>query len=91
MHVSVKWIDGVSFIGESETGHAVVMDGAPENLSLIHIQMCIRDRCYQAALQQNLLIRPVGNTVYFMPPYTITFDEINTMVTAAYQAVKNSI
>ena len=31
MHVSVKWIDGVSFIGESETGHAVVMDGAPEN------------------------------------------------------------
>ena len=31
MQVSVKWIDGVSFIGESETGHAVVMDGAPEN------------------------------------------------------------
>lgn len=31
MHVSVKWIDGVSFVGESETGHAVVMDGAPEN------------------------------------------------------------
>ena len=48
-------------------------------------------QCYQAALQQNLLIRPVGNTVYFMPPYTITFDEISTMVTAAYQAVKNSI
>lgn len=48
-------------------------------------------QCYQAALQQNLLIRPVGNTVYFMPPYTITFDEINAMVTAAYQAVKNSI
>lgn len=31
MQVSVKWIDGVSFVGESETGHAVVMDGAPEN------------------------------------------------------------
>lgn len=31
MHVSVKWIDGVSFVGESETGHAVVLDGAPEN------------------------------------------------------------
>jgi len=31
MHVRVKWIDGVSFVGESETGHAVVMDGAPEN------------------------------------------------------------
>lgn len=31
MQVRVKWIDGVSFVGESETGHAVVMDGAPEN------------------------------------------------------------
>lgn len=31
MQVKVKWIDGVSFVGESETGHAVVLDGAPEN------------------------------------------------------------
>ena len=31
MKVCIKWIDGVSFIGESETGHAVVLDGAPEN------------------------------------------------------------
>src|SRR5574343_1120532 len=31
MQGNVKWIDGVSFVGESETGHAVVLDGAPEN------------------------------------------------------------
>lgn len=31
MQVNVKWVDGVSFVGESDTGHAVVMDGAPEN------------------------------------------------------------
>jgi putative redox protein len=31
MQVKVKWIDGVSFVGESESGHAVVLDGAPEN------------------------------------------------------------
>ncbi len=31
MKVNVKWIDGVSFVGESESGHAVVLDGAPEN------------------------------------------------------------
>ncbi len=31
MKVLVKWIDGVSFVGESETGHAVVLDGAPES------------------------------------------------------------
>jgi putative redox protein len=31
MHVRIKWVEGVSFVGESETGHAVVLDGAPEN------------------------------------------------------------
>lgn len=31
MDIKVKWVDGVAFVGESETGHAVVLDGAPEN------------------------------------------------------------
>ncbi|WP_020166793.1 MULTISPECIES: OsmC family protein [Methylotenera] len=31
MKVRIKWVEDVSFVGESETGHAVVLDGAPEN------------------------------------------------------------
>ncbi len=30
MKARVKWLDGVAFVGESGSGHAVVMDGAPE-------------------------------------------------------------
>ncbi|WP_434634896.1 OsmC family protein [Chromobacterium sp. CV08] len=30
MQARLKWVDGVCFIGESGSGHAVVMDGAPE-------------------------------------------------------------
>lgn len=30
MKVRIKWIENVSFLGESESGHAIVMDGAPE-------------------------------------------------------------
>ncbi len=30
MKAKVRWIDGVSFVGESESGHSVVMDGTPE-------------------------------------------------------------
>lgn len=30
MKARVKWIDGVSFVAESGSGHAVVVDGAPE-------------------------------------------------------------
>jgi putative redox protein len=31
MKVRTKWVDGVSFVGESGTGHAVVIDGAPDD------------------------------------------------------------
>ncbi len=31
MQATVKWVDGVMFVGESGSGHAVVMDG-PEHL-----------------------------------------------------------
>lgn len=31
MKAVVKWLDHMSFVGESESGHSVVMDGAPEN------------------------------------------------------------
>jgi putative redox protein len=30
MRARVKWIENVSFLGESESGHTVVMDGAPD-------------------------------------------------------------
>ena len=30
MKARVKWIEGVSFAGQSGSGHSVVMDGAPE-------------------------------------------------------------
>lgn len=31
MKARIKWIEGVSFVGESGSGHAVVMDGPPES------------------------------------------------------------
>ncbi|MFO7305590.1 MAG: OsmC family protein [Gammaproteobacteria bacterium] len=30
MHARVKWIENVTFLGESGSGHSVIMDGAPE-------------------------------------------------------------
>lgn len=37
-------------------------------------------RCHALALQQGLLLRPVGSTVYFMPPYVIDAEEIRLLV-----------
>lgn len=30
MQAIVKWVDGVMFLGESGSGHSVIMDGAPD-------------------------------------------------------------
>ena len=30
MKARVKWVEGMTFIGESESGHAVVMDASPD-------------------------------------------------------------
>jgi len=31
MKTRIRWVDGASFVGESGSGHAVVIDGAPEH------------------------------------------------------------
>lgn len=31
MRCKVKWLDNMTFVGESGSGHAIVMDGAPEH------------------------------------------------------------
>lgn len=30
MKARIKWIENVAFLGETESGHAIVMDGSPE-------------------------------------------------------------
>ena len=39
-----------------------------------------QQRFYQAALQRGLILRPIGNTVYFMPPYVIREQEMDMLV-----------
>jgi adenosylmethionine-8-amino-7-oxononanoate aminotransferase len=40
-------------------------------------------RAYQAALKKGVLLRPIGNTVYFMPPYVVEDEEMIRMADAA--------
>ncbi|MEE8222404.1 MAG: adenosylmethionine--8-amino-7-oxononanoate transaminase [Nitrosomonadaceae bacterium] len=42
---------------------------------------------FQMALNQGLLLRPLGNTVYFMPPYIINNQEMDFLVTGILQAL----
>jgi len=45
-------------------------------------------KIYEYALSQGLLLRPLGNVIYFMPPYIITLEEIDKMMNVAYKGIK---
>jgi adenosylmethionine-8-amino-7-oxononanoate aminotransferase len=42
---------------------------------------------YRHALGRGVLLRPVGDVVYFMPPYVITEEEIDLMADVAREAI----
>jgi adenosylmethionine---8-amino-7-oxononanoate aminotransferase len=45
-------------------------------------------RMYRHGLERGVLLRPIDTVVYFMPPYVITPDEIDLMVTVAHEAIE---
>ncbi|HLO79714.1 MAG TPA: adenosylmethionine--8-amino-7-oxononanoate transaminase [Chitinophagaceae bacterium] len=45
----------------------------------------------RTAMEKGLYIRPLGNTVYIMPPYCITPDETNTLYTVLVDSLYRSI
>jgi len=45
-------------------------------------------RVYRHGLAHEALLRPIGNVVYFMPPYVVTPDEIDRLVAAARAGIE---
>lgn len=46
-------------------------------------------KVFDYALQKGVFLRPLGNVVYFMPPYIITYEQIDVMMDVAYEAVQS--
>lgn len=44
-------------------------------------------RCFSAGLQRGLLLRPMGNTVYFMPPHIISEEEMQMLATHTLEVI----
>jgi adenosylmethionine---8-amino-7-oxononanoate aminotransferase len=45
-------------------------------------------RVYQYGLKHGVLLRPLGHVIYFMPPYIMSNEEIDTMMDTAYKAIE---
>ncbi len=42
---------------------------------------------FRHALEKGVLLRPLGNVVYFMPPLTINENELSQLIDTAYEAI----
>lgn len=47
-------------------------------------------KVYQYALKHGVLLRPLGNVVYFMPPYILSPEEAAQMVQVAIQGIEHA-
>ena len=45
-------------------------------------------RIHRHALERGVLLRPLGTTVYFMPPYVIETDEIELLARVAAEGIE---
>ncbi|ASF46841.1 adenosylmethionine--8-amino-7-oxononanoate transaminase [Methylovulum psychrotolerans] len=48
-------------------------------------------RVYQYALTKGVLLRPLGNVIYFMPPYVITAAELELLAEVAWQGIAYAV
>ncbi|MDH3640321.1 MAG: aminotransferase class III-fold pyridoxal phosphate-dependent enzyme, partial [Gammaproteobacteria bacterium] len=48
-------------------------------------------RVYRYALEHGVLLRPLGNVVYFMPPYVIDLEQINLMADVAWRGIQTAV
>lgn len=46
---------------------------------------------FACALQHELLLRPIGNTVYFMPPYVIDEDEMQFLLRGTHRVIDETL
>ena len=71
MKTRIKWVEGVTFVGETESGHAVVIDGAPKyggrNLGMRPMEMVLTGAAACTAFDVVLILKkgrqPVADCV----------------------------
>jgi adenosylmethionine---8-amino-7-oxononanoate aminotransferase len=49
----------------------------------------VKEETMQFALLKGMLLRPLGNTIYIMPPYCITAEELNKVYTLLREVIRS--
>lgn len=44
---------------------------------------------YKIGLENGIIIRPLGNVIYFMPPYVVRYEDIDFMIEATFKSINS--
>ena len=72
-----------------QTGMILAMEMVAQRKPMIEYDWKERRgiKVYQYAMAHGVLLRPIGNVIYFMPPYVINSDEIKLMAKVAMAGI----
>lgn len=70
-----------------QTGTIIAFDIATNNET--NYFNSLRDRMYDYFISRGVLLRPLGNTVYIMPPYCIKEEELNKVYKSILEFIKD--
>ena len=93
MRAAVQPLEGHPHVGEiRQTGMILAMEMVADRERMSPYDWTERRgmRVYQHALERGVLLRPIGNVVYFMPPYVINESEIARMAEVAISGIEEA-
>jgi len=90
MRESVAPLNDHDHVGDiRQTGMILAMEMVARREPMIQYDWKERRgiRVYQYAMTQGILLRPIGNVIYFMPPYVISTGEIELLARVAMAGI----
>lgn len=84
-----KYFENLKYVGEIRSIGmicAIELVKDKHTLENFNFEDRVGYNIYKIAIKKGLLLRPLGNVLYFMPPYTITKNEIENMVFLARES-----
>ncbi|PKN19460.1 MAG: adenosylmethionine--8-amino-7-oxononanoate transaminase [Deltaproteobacteria bacterium HGW-Deltaproteobacteria-6] len=85
-----KWFDGHPCVGEyRQLGMigALELVADQKTKAAFDWQKRVGYGIYRIALTKGVLLRPLGNVIYFMPPYVVEEEDIEKMVRVAFESI----
>ena len=80
-HTGFQFAHGHEKMSYKEREHKAKLNQAIPNVR-------IGREIYNLALKKGIFVRPIANSVYFMPPYIITYEEINKMLQVCKESIE---